>query len=122
MKKILIIDDEQAYSQVLSDTLKVKYECFTAENGKKGLEMAFNHQPDLILLDISMPVMDGQTTLKELRKDKWGKTANVIFLTNLEPSPEIVQQAVSDSPTLYVVKSAISLEELQTKIEEALTQ
>ena len=83
-KKILIIEDDRA----ILTALKFKLDCdglkvFTAEDGKKGLEIALKEHPDLILLDIVMPVMDGLTMMKKLRKDKWGKNVDVVILTNL---------------------------------------
>src|SRR3989344_1728070 len=100
MKKILIVEDELAYLELLKSQLTQKgYSVIEAENGKKGLETAKKEKPDLILLDIRMPVMDGITMLDLLRKDEYGKSAKVIILTNLEPDNEIVGKVVTDQPT-----------------------
>lgn len=83
-KKILIVEDEQALSEVLKTAFeKIGSVVTVASDGKEGLEKALEIQPDLILLDVVMPVMDGISMLDELRKDDWGKTAKVIVLTNL---------------------------------------
>lgn len=120
MKKILIVDDEIAYIKLYSDALSKNYHVVTAENGKKGVELVHKHQPDLILLDISMPVMDGLTALKEIRKDQYGKTALIVMLTNLEPTETIIKDAALYEPAAYVIKSDISLAELQEKIKKLL--
>jgi CheY-like chemotaxis protein len=106
----------------VKDHLQTKCEFISAGNGKDGLALALREKPDLILLDISMPVMDGQTMLTELRKDEWGKRAKVIFLTNLEPNVNIVQQAASEDPTFYVVKSTVSLKDLMQMVEGQLKE
>lgn len=116
MKKILIIEDELAYVRILRDSLRLKYEVLHAQDGRIGLAKAKTEKPDLILLDILMPIMDGLTTLKELRKDAWGKTAKVILLTNLATKDSIDIKA----PTYYIVKSDIKLSDLFDKINELL--
>ena len=72
-KKILIVDDEPALLTALVDKFtRAGYTVGIAENGKEGLKLALKNRPDLILLDIIMPVMDGITMLYKLRKDSWG--------------------------------------------------
>lgn len=121
MKKILIIDDELAYVKLLRDKLAQSYEILDAQDGEKGLELAKKEQPDLILLDIRMPIMDGMTMLKNLRKDPYGQKARVIFLTNVEASDTIVKQVVENQPTYYFVKSDIKLDDLLQKINGLLS-
>ncbi len=121
MKKILVIEDELAYLKLLYDQLsKVGYEVFQATDGKKGIATALKEKPDLILLDIRMPVMDGMTMLHELRKDEYGKSAKVVFLTNIEPDDTIIQKVVKDQPTYYFMKSDIQLSELMEKVNDLL--
>ena len=110
-----------AYSKLLGSQLAKKgYEVFEAANGKKGLEIAQSKNPDLIVLDIRMPVMDGMTMLDLLRKEVWGKHMKVIMLTNLEPDDKIIGKVVTDEPSYYFVKSDIKLESLLDKIKELL--
>lgn len=127
MKKILVIEDELAYLKLLNDQLSAKeYKVFEAVNGKEGLEMARKEKPDLILLDIKMPVMDGMVMLKLLRKEEirknlpTGRQAKVIMLTNLEPDEEITKGVVSDRPLYYFIKSDMQFSDLLKKIEELL--
>ena len=121
MKKILVVEDELAYSKLLSDQLAEKgYQVIGAVNGKQGLEIAKKESPDLILLDIRMPVMNGMTMLDLLRKEDWGKKIKVVMLTNLEPDDKIIGQVVTTEPSYYFVKSDIQLTDLLTKIKELL--
>jgi len=122
MQQILIIEDEQAYVHLLSDKLRGKYKILTAENGKLGLEMAIENQPELILLDNVMPIMDGMTMLAELRRDPYGKIANVIILTNLEASSSIIADTIKALPLYYFVKSDTSLDVLIEEIDELMSE
>lgn len=120
MKKILVIEDEKAYSTLLQDQLGKTYQISTANNGRKGLDMALADHPDLILLDVKMPIMDGMNMLTELRKNQYGKTAKVIVLTNMEADDSMIQKISDSQPTYYLVKSDVTLEGLQGKIDELL--
>ncbi len=121
MKKVLIIEDEAAFLRLMGDQLtKDGYEVMKADDGKKGLEMAKSKHPDVILLDIRLPVMDGLAVLHELKADPWGKTAKIIMLTNLEPDKDILAKILVDKPSLYLVKSNIKLSELKGKILNVL--
>jgi len=83
MAKIAIIEDDQAISQMYRFKFEADgYEVETAENGKLGLELAKNMKPDIILLDLMMPEMNGDEMLAELRKTPVGKDIKVIILTN----------------------------------------
>lgn len=83
MAKIAIIEDDSAISQMYRFKFEADgYEVETAENGRLGLELAKNMKPDIILLDLMMPEMNGDEMLAELRKAPWGKDIKVIILTN----------------------------------------
>ena len=82
--KIAIIEDDQAISQMYR--MKFEAEGFiveTAENGKFGLELAKEMKPNIILLDLMMPEMNGDKMLELMRKTTWGKDIKVIILTNM---------------------------------------
>lgn len=115
-KTILVVDDEN--SLVLSLKIKLTeegYEVLTARDGKEGLNIAKSNHPDLILLDILMPVMDGLTMLRELRRDEWGKTAKVLILSNLSRQETELQSKI-EGVTDYIIKSNWDLEDLAAKI------
>ncbi len=93
--KIAIVEDDQAIAQMYR--IKFEAEGFTvetAENGKLGLELAENMKPDIILLDLMMPEMNGDEMLAKLRKAAWGKDTKVVILTNMgeQEIPEDVKQ------------------------------
>ena len=120
-KKILIVEDDRAEANVLVD--KFTQEGFlvsTAENGKKGLERALLDHPDLILLDIIMPEMDGLSMLNELRKDEWGKAVPVIILTNLNPDDEIVRQKGVMDFAYFLIKSNWKLDDVVRAVKKEL--
>ncbi|MEW6468224.1 MAG: response regulator transcription factor [Bacteroidota bacterium] len=82
MQKILLVDDEPDILEILSYNLKKeKYRVFTAENGRKGIEIAEKEQPDLIILDVMMPEMDGMETCAEIRRNPKLKNTLIAFLT-----------------------------------------
>ena len=83
-KKIAIIEDDMAISQMYRLKFEVEgYEVETAENGKLGLELVEKMHPDIILLDLMMPEMNGDEMLAQLRKTDWGKNIKVIILINM---------------------------------------
>lgn len=82
-KKILIVEDEAPLSRALKDKFESEdFEVMVAENGAVGLQIALKELPDMILLDIAMPVMDGLEMLKLLKETEAGKKMKVIILTN----------------------------------------
>ena len=82
--KIAIVEDDQAISQMYRMKFEAEgFEVETAENGKLGYELAKAMRPDLILLDLIMPEMNGDECLEKIRADEWGKNIKVIILTNM---------------------------------------
>ena len=119
-KTILVVEDETPLARVLKERLaREGFRVLVAYNGKEGLEVALEEHPDLLLLDIVMPVMDGMTMIKELRKDEWGKDAQVILLTNLCDNLKI-SESMETGVHDYLVKSDWTLEEIVKKINEKL--
>ncbi|MBU0502271.1 MAG: response regulator [bacterium] len=81
-RKILIIDDEPDMVEMISMRLKAfNYETISAGNGEEGIKIANQQKPDLILLDLMMPVMDGYETCKQLKEDDKTKKIPIIILT-----------------------------------------
>lgn len=81
--KIAIIEDDQAISQMYRFKFEAEgYTVETAGNGKLGLELAEKMQPDIILLDLMMPEMNGDDMLEKMRATAWGKDIKVVILTN----------------------------------------
>jgi len=119
MAKILLLieDDGILLSMYQKFLVNHGYDVHTAMDGDEGLQKALTDHPDLILLDIRMPKMDGMTMLKLLRQDAWGKDAKVIILTNLDPTDTILQGVVRDHPTYYLVKANTKMEDVLEKIK-----
>lgn len=121
MKKILIVEDEQDMREALVDKLtREKFYVLEAKNGEEGLEQSFKEHPDLILLDIVMPKMDGMTMMKRLREDKWGENVPIILLTNLSADEKIMRGIVEDQPIFYLVKSDWKIGDVVEKVKERL--
>lgn len=120
-KKILVVEDDRAESIALSDQLEREgFLVTTAENGIKGLERAFADHPDLVLLDIVMPEMDGITMLNKLREDEWGKTVPAIILTNLNPDDEIVRTKAPTDFAYFLMKANWTLGDVVRAIKKTL--
>lgn len=121
-KKILIAEDEVSLRQIMVDTLTDEgYEVIAATDGKEGVQLFQEQTPDLILLDIMMPNMDGIEMMKEVRKLPGGPQIPVIMLTNLSPTDDKMFDAiVQDEPTFYIVKSDLEIDELVDKVKRAL--
>jgi DNA-binding response OmpR family regulator len=84
MTKIAIVEDDNAISQMYRIKFEAEgYEVETAENGKIGLQLVKDMQPDIVLLDLMMPEMTGDEMLHRLRAEDWGKNVKVIILTNM---------------------------------------
>jgi len=123
-KKVLIIEDEQSLRAAVVAVLKTKNILpIEAVNGEEGVKKALSEHPDLILLDLIMPVMDGMTALKEIRKDKWGANVPVVILTNLSATEEsIITDIVTHKPMEYLVKSDWKIHDVIDKVEKILNK
>jgi DNA-binding response OmpR family regulator len=99
MVKIAIIEDDQAIAQMYRFKFEAEgYDVETAENGKLGLELAKSMKPDIILLDLMMPEMNGDEMLALMRATAWGKNIKVVILTNKgeqEVPPQVKELGVS---------------------------
>lgn len=121
-KKIFIVEDEQLIIKAYSDYLMGKgYEVAVALHGKEALQRIPAFRPDLILLDIIMPDIDGLAILKKLKSDSETKGIPVVILTNLQTN-NAVATAMSLGSHSYLLKVDYDLEKLKKKIEEILNK
>jgi diguanylate cyclase (GGDEF)-like protein len=100
---LLIVDDENANLKILSHILGRDYTIYTATNGVNAIEKAKEYMPDLILMDIMMPEMDGYHTLAEMKKCEEIKKIPVIFITGLD-SDEDEEKGLSLEAADYITK------------------
>lgn len=120
MKKILIADDEHKIIMTLEYAFrKAGYEVFIARDGAEVLEIIKTEIPDLILLDIMMPNVDGYTTLSEIRKNKHIESIKVILLSAKTGEADI-KKGLELGADAYVTKP-YSIKKLTEKVEELLT-
>lgn len=118
MKKILIIEDESSLQKSLGESLTQEgYKIIAALNGEIGLKMAAKEKPDLVLLDLILPKINGFDVLKTLKNNPETKSIPVIVLTNLEDMRDI-ERVLELGATTYLVKANYSLEEITDKIKQ----
>jgi two-component system alkaline phosphatase synthesis response regulator PhoP len=120
MTKIAIIEDDPVISQMYRMKFEADgFEVQLASNGKRGVAMVESFKPDLILLDIQMPELNGTEALTVIRKNDWGKDIPVIVLTNLgeEESPKELKSLGIES---YIVKANLTPRQVVQKVKETL--
>lgn len=120
MTKIAIIEDDAVINQMY----RIKFEAAgfdvqVANNGKSGVDMVESFAPDIILLDIQMPEMNGDEALKKIRAQTWGARIPVIILTNLssEEAPKSLKElGVRD----YIVKAELTPSQVVSRVKDTL--
>lgn len=120
MTKIAIVEDDQAISQMYRLKFETEgFEVETAENGKLGLELAESMKPDIILLDLMMPEMNGDEMLEKLRKEPWGKDIKVIILTNVgeQEAPEVIKEL---GVRKFIVKAEMTPRQVAEMVKKEL--
>ncbi len=122
MQKILIIEDDPILSSALRDNLLYEgYTIIQAKDGQEGLTRAESEKPDLILLDIILPTMNGLDMLAKLRKDPWGKNVPVILLSNLSEPPVVPGTPLEEVPK-YLRKVDWKIEDVKKMIRAKLNE
>jgi len=121
-RKILVVEDEQPMVQILTDRLELEgFSVVSAKNGEEGLEVFKQESPDLIVLDIVMPKMNGSEFLQNLMKSDAGREVPVMCLTNLEAVPESVSGLMQKHDNItYVVKVNTRLDSIISQIKSLL--
>ena len=120
--KILIVEDDMAIQSMYK--MKLNHEGYTvvvANDGAIGLNKALEEKPDLILLDLKMPNMDGEEMLIKLREDKWGEHASVVILTNISRD-EAPQTLNSLGVMHYLVKALYTPKQVVQTVEHVLAR
>jgi two-component system sensor histidine kinase/response regulator len=118
--RILIVDDERSMVAVTKAILEAEgYEVSTAYNGKECLLIASQEMPDVILLDVMMPEMDGFETLRHLRKETRTKEVPIVFLTAVARDPGSIDKGLALGANEYLTKP-ISRDELLVRVASVL--
>lgn len=120
MTKVAIVEDDQAISQMYRIKFETEgYEVETASNGKLGLELTEKMRPDIILLDLMMPEMNGDEMLRQMRKTDWGKGTKVIILTNVgeQEAPEILKEL---GVRRFIVKAEMTPRQVAEMVKQEL--
>jgi CheY-like chemotaxis protein len=114
MNTILVVDDDAAITEVLDEILSVEgYRTVVAENGAEGLERARSHSPELVLLDLMMPVMDGWQMLAAMQRDPALRRIPVVVMSAAPP-------ARGTLPCVALLHKPFQLESLLDAIANAL--
>lgn len=120
--KILFIEDEAHLQDVLSRALtREGFTVTQAFDGERGLQLAIDGNPDLILLDLILPKKDGFMVLKDLKANPDTKHIPVIVLTNLEQSEDI-ERTLAMGALTYLVKTDYELKDIVEKVKKVLKQ
>lgn len=124
-KSILVVEDDLPVLKAIVDKLtREGFRVLEAKDGEEGYLTAMSDHPDLILLDIVMPKMDGLTMMRKLRAENaWGKSVPIILLTNLSPDDEKINTSISeDEPAYYLVKTNLGMNDVVEKVRERLSR
>lgn len=120
MTKILLVDDDNALRQLYAVELGKKHTVIEASDGQQALTQIKSTRPDLILLDIMMPNLDGVATLTKLKEDPEISKIPVVMLTNFGQE-NLVQQAFSAGAIDYLLKYKVTPAEVSGKVDQVLT-
>ena len=119
-KTILIIEDSIDLADSLEDVLTLNgYRPLKANDGKTGLDLALTEKPDLILLDLRLPDMDGIEIIKHLKNDAWGKNARILIITASDATEEsLMDSNIKDEDIIHKSRSSIS--DIVLRVEKEL--
>lgn len=119
-KTILLVDDDTLVRKGLAAGLSASdYKVVEAGDGKEGLKLALEQEPNIVVTDVRMPGMDGLEMIDELRKDKWGKSVPVIIMSNDDTTPTL-NKALEAGVTIYLAKQNLTPDVLVQEVTEAL--
>jgi len=119
-KKILVVEDDAMISSIYEAKFKDDgFEVLMAADGAKGLELAKKEKPDLVMLDVILPGLDGFSILEEIKKDKTTKDISVIMLTNLG-TEEDKKKGQKMGALDYLVKASLTPGQISDRVKEAL--
>ncbi len=119
-KIVLLVEDDEAIRELYAVALiQAGFNILMAENGEQGVMFALKHHPDLILLDIDMPILNGHEAAAKIRLDSWGKNVRIVFLTNHSDASSVAH-AVMQKPEDYIVKVNVPVKEIINQVRIAI--
>lgn len=121
-KTLLIVEDELPVLGALNDKFEREgFNVLKAKNGADGLRLALEKRPDMILLDLAMPKMDGIEMMRRLREENvYGRKVPIIILTNLTADDKITWAVAKDEPAYYLIKSDWKIDDVVDKVRDTL--
>lgn len=119
-KKILVVDDDASIREILATQLgRLNYDTVTAADGKEAVSVFKTAKPDLVLMDVMMPQMDGLTACQKIRAgEKKGARVPILFLTARDSRHDQLTSALSGGDDF--ISKPVSLQELREHVEKAL--
>jgi DNA-binding response OmpR family regulator len=123
MKKILVIEDDPILSRSVAGGLEDEgFSVSRAMDGEEGLSKAFAEHPDLILLDVNLPKVNGLKVFDELRaRQPWRRTPVIVF-TVVEPDDSIMALITKNEPVYYLIKSKYTVADIVGKIKDIMRE
>ncbi len=120
---ILLVEDDPNILDMYKSTLEQNgYSVYTASDGEMAVKQALDKRPDLLLLDLGIPKLNGLQVMEKVREDEWGKKVPIIILTNFNPDDKILNAVVKGNPTYYLIKSDVTPEGIVLKIQEVFKE
>lgn len=120
MKKIIVIEDEAVLRSLIVDELKMSsFEVISAENGQKGWELILQEKPDLILLDLLMPIMNGYEVLQALKENEQTKDIPCMVISNSGQINDL-NRAYDLGAQAVLIKAEFNPDQVVQKVKELL--
>lgn len=123
MYKIIIVEDDTFLSKMYYEKLSLEniFQVFTAESGRRALELIQKEVPNLVLLDVMLPDVNGIQVLKEIKKDKELSSVHILMLSNLNEK-EYISEALDLGADGYLIKAHFTPDEVVDKIKQVLRE
>lgn len=118
MKKVLIVDDDGLARGALKRALQeAGYETVEAADGQEGLALCQSENPDVVIADRRMPVMDGQAMIQAIRSEEWGKKLPIIMLT-ADENTAALNEALNADVSVYLTKGSATIDDVLTAVRQ----
>ena len=115
--KVLVVEDDEAIRRAIVDELRLdKFSVSEAEDGEEALSKVVSFKPDLIILDVILPKVNGLEVLKKIRSNPLFAETKVVVFTNIDADDKIIEEISSLNPCFFFNKAGLNLSELPDKI------